>query len=177
MWNSAARDLVDQSLEAGNTVCFTVPTGSMSPFLAPGEKVIVESAKASEIKVGDIIVWKTQIAVEAQSAWIVHRLIERRIVNGSWRLVTKGDNAPFADKPLSENQLCGVVTVIQRRDSKRVVRILSRRARWIGSILAMLSRAQSFVQTKMNGMSRRIFAKALRVVGHCFGKLAREMVG
>ncbi|MBI5034137.1 MAG: signal peptidase I [Chloroflexi bacterium] len=177
MVNSAARELVEQTLSAGKPVSFTVPTGSMLPFLAPGDQVIVQAVNASELKVGDLIVWKAQTTGEFQSPWIVHRLIERRRVDGESILITQGDNAPFADKPVTEMQLCGVVASVQRRNSKQVVQMLSGRARWFGVILAMMSRARAFVQCNMNELAQRIVVKGLCVAQFCFGKIAREMAG
>ncbi|MCI0476261.1 MAG: signal peptidase I, partial [Anaerolineales bacterium] len=92
---NAADELIDARLQTGDAVRFTIPTWSMYPALAPGDQVIVRRARVADLRVGDVVIVKG----DASAVWVAHRLIARHFVEGTWRLVTKGDNCATADPP------------------------------------------------------------------------------
>ncbi len=75
----------------------TVASGSMLPLLERGDLVFVQGVNPKEIKVGDIIVYRT-----CTGAFIVHRVIEIIHKGSNIYLVTKGDNNPYTDKMLGQ---------------------------------------------------------------------------
>ena len=60
---------------------------SMRPLLRDGDLVVVVKEDPSEIKVGDIIVYKTM-----DGRYIIHRVIGVEIFDGKYYYRTKGDN-------------------------------------------------------------------------------------
>jgi hypothetical protein len=135
---SAASVLVKERLDAGCTVCLTIPTASMWPTLAPGDAVLVRAAHPDQPRVGDIVVgpWG--------EGWRAHRLIDRRQNAGQALLVTQGDNIGVADEAWPEQQLVGVVVAI--RHGQRQIDLQSARARQAGAALAFLLRSQTAAQ-------------------------------
>jgi len=177
----ATSELIDARLQTGDAVRFTVPTWSMYPALAPGDCVIVRRARAAEPRVGDLIIVKP----DASAAWIVHRLIARREMDGSARAVTKGDNCAAADPPWLETRLIGRVVAVQRQRAAQPIDFTSRRARAANACLALLSRGQAFVEAKTRGkcpdkdpsLTRRGALKVSRWVTRASGFAARWIIG
>lgn len=63
-----------------------IGTGSMIDTINPGDAVLFEKYDGQEIiEVGDIIIF------EKQNLKIVHRVVDKRVVNGETRYITKGD--------------------------------------------------------------------------------------
>lgn len=161
----AANDLIDARLRAGGAIHFTVPTWSMAPTLTPGDRVIVQAARADELRVGDIVL------VKAGAVWLAHRLIGRQSIDGARLLVTKGDNCATPDEAWQAARLGGVVTAVQR--DGREIGLTSRRARWSGAMLARLSCAQASLQRIPFAWARRIALKASRILLRLSASLAR----
>ena len=65
-----------------------VPTESMEPTIEAGDYVVFSKVSFDDIKVDDIIVYKSQ-----DNRFIIHRVIERE----ADYLTVKGDNNPLAD--------------------------------------------------------------------------------
>lgn len=170
----AASDLLDARLRAGNTIRFVVPTVSMFPTLAPGDAVIVHSARAEELEPGNIVVVK---AHASPPRWIVHRFIARRVVDGCAHFVTKGDNCATFDALWTESQLCGIVTTVQRPNAAAPVDLCARRARLAGKWLAFLSRTQGNAYAWRRGFLRRVALKASRALLRASALGARWLVG
>jgi len=90
-----------------------VSSYSMEPALHVGDLLIVAGVKPSDIRVGDIIVYKSY------KEPIVHRVIKISVVNGAYRFLTKGDANMYPDQdvknPLSwvsEEEVLGKVIVV-----------------------------------------------------------------
>ncbi len=74
-----------------------VVSSSMEPTIKPGDIVIVKGIDISEVKVGDIIVFRNPYT----NRDVVHRVVYKGIKNGKIYLITKGDNDktnPFPDQ-------------------------------------------------------------------------------
>ena len=171
-------ELIDAHLREGSAIRFTVPTWSMYPSLAPGDGVIVRGARAAELRLGDIVVVKIGEPLDGtRTAWLAHRLIARRVVDGAVSLVTKGDNCAVADAPWTEAQLCGSVVAVQRQGATQPASLLSRRARWAGMMLALLSRGQWFVRRTFRGLVQRLTLKVSRALFRVGARAARWIVG
>ena len=131
----ATNDLVDERLQSGATIRFTVPTSSMLPTLIPGDQVIVRRVNANALHSGDIVL------VQLHETWIAHRLIGKRVASGVVTLLTKGDNSADADSQCSIEELRGVVEIVEHAGRPTDFRT-SQARRW-GSLIAKLSRLQA----------------------------------
>jgi signal peptidase I len=161
--NNAVVELIESHLCAGKMIQFTVPTWSMWPLLAPGDRVLVQSVVASELCIGDIVVGKIEETPgDMRSAWFVHRLIGTCQLGDSMGLVTKGDAVPLADKPWSTVLLSGRVLTIQKQGSSQMIDLTSRRARFVARVMAWLS-----------GLQWRTYSQLSKIVGRVVGKLNR----
>jgi signal peptidase I len=169
----AASELIDARLQTGDAVRFTIPTRSMYPALAPGDQVIVRRARAAELRVGDVLIVKSH----TPTAWIAHRLIARRVVDGVPRWITKGDQCVTADPPWAESQVIGYVVAAHRQRATAPVDWTSGRARAAGALLAIISRGQAFVAAHGRGATRWIALKASRIFIRASGFIARGIIG
>lgn len=74
----------------------------MAPSISPGESLEVVVARPSEVRLGDVIVFKRYVP-------IAHRVVGRLMVNRRWYFVTRGDRCPYVDSPVDEGMVLGVV--------------------------------------------------------------------
>lgn len=155
---NVADELIDVRLQNGDTVCFTIPTWSMYPLLAPGDQVIVRRARGDELCTGDVVIIKPT----ASAAWLAHRLVARRVGEGDVRLVTKGDNCVTPDPLWTESELCGIVIAVWRQGAHAPTDWRTRRARWLGVWLAHISRLQAYVFSLPTSRVQRVALKASR---------------
>jgi hypothetical protein len=81
----------------------TVRGGSMRPTLLDGDRVQLVPAGATEVRVGDLIVWQGE-----DGRPIMHRLVGWWPVGG-WRLLTMGDACRRLDPPASPDRVIGRV--------------------------------------------------------------------
>jgi hypothetical protein len=161
----AASALVEERLDAGRAVHFTIPTASMWPTLSPGDVVLVRGACMGELCVGDIVIGKWG------EGWRAHRLTECRREAAQTLLVTQGDNCGAADEAWPASQLVGVVASVRR--GEREVNLQSGRARRLGAGLAFLLRRQNAAQRAPGRLPRRAALKGLRVFVRASAWLAR----
>ena len=83
------------------TIVGMMPTGSMSPYIEPGDVLLVDNAAHfQDVKVDDVIVY----ALDHNR--IAHRVVERTDSG----LITKGDANPVKDTlPVTEEQHIGII--------------------------------------------------------------------
>ena len=83
---------------------FIVLSGSMEPTIMTGDIAIIKDIKPEELKVGDIIAFRSGKSV------ITHRIIE--INNEEEELITKGDNNNTEDRyPVSFSNVEGLYSL------------------------------------------------------------------
>jgi signal peptidase I len=75
----------------------------MEPSICRGEKMLVEKVVASDVKAGDVIVFKRGQMLHA------HRVYGRVRVGGGVYFATRGDREKEFDKPVSEKVFYGRV--------------------------------------------------------------------
>ena len=81
-----------------------VATASMEPNLSVGDVVLVQKCNPDEIEIGTIIEYKRK------DFSVIHRVIEKRQVEGKTLFITKGDNNDQPDNdPVREDQIQGRV--------------------------------------------------------------------
>ena len=97
------RDTLSQALS------LRVPTRgrSMYPYIQPGDILLIESANAANINIGDIALFCLP-----SGTFVVHRVIKK---NSSGSLLTNGDSLRLADEPVAEEQVFGRVIQIERK--------------------------------------------------------------
>ncbi|MCM0649310.1 signal peptidase I [Clostridium swellfunianum] len=71
-----------------------IATGSMKPMIDPGDMVLVRKLKPDDIKVGDVIKFKSD------NIYIFHRIISVKNDEQQVKYETKGDNNSTADREL-----------------------------------------------------------------------------
>ncbi len=76
------------------TPLVVVTSESMSPNLHTGDLLIIQHREASDIKVGDIVVYTSDWHPESP---VVHRVIEIINNSGTLEFITKGDANPVSD--------------------------------------------------------------------------------
>lgn len=96
--------LVQSLLRQGITVRIRVSGNSMQPLLKGGEIVEVEMLPKTKPQLGDIL-----FICDRMGNPIVHRLIWRRIQNGTLHLITKGDSCTGFDGFVSIDRVLGRV--------------------------------------------------------------------
>lgn len=80
----------------------SVLTGSMRPYLQPGDMIVDRVVKPEEIMAGDIITYKVGSSI------VTHRVVEVLEDSGKLLFVTRGDvNNTDDGKPITEDQLIG----------------------------------------------------------------------
>jgi signal peptidase I len=163
-----ATELIQANLRNGVKIRFAVPTRSMLPILAPGDRVIARGT-VEQPRVGEIAIVKTG------QKWLAHRVIERRAVGGKCLFVTKGDNCIGTDEIWSAEAFCGIITSVQR--DGREVNFDSKRARGLGIVLAHLSRWQSRCDQMRSTPWKNIAFKATSVVMRSAALLAQVILG
>ncbi len=72
-----------------------ISSGSMEPALSKGDMIIWVPCRAEDVKVGDVIVFKSYIN---ENLIISHRVVKIEYRNGEPTFVTKGDNNPSTDQ-------------------------------------------------------------------------------
>jgi hypothetical protein len=77
---------------------------SMYPLLQTGYKILIEPKGITEINIGDIVFY------QRGGSYVVHRLIRKK---DSATIITKGDNFPHYDAPVSVEQILGRVIEIE----------------------------------------------------------------
>jgi signal peptidase len=89
-----------------NFALAAVVSGSMRPTLQIGDLLLIRKCAASEIKVGDIIVFRPHNG----DCLIVHRVIEKRDTSGQITFKTKGDANLSPDSwNVLESDVLGIV--------------------------------------------------------------------
>ena len=96
--------LLEEILEQGKTIQISLSGMSMFPFLRHGDIVQIETVDVEKLKIGDVIVFKTE------DKWVAHRLIKRNIKQNLF--YTRGDGKTVKDIPITPEQIKGVVTKI-----------------------------------------------------------------
>jgi signal peptidase len=102
-------DLSTQLLRDGQSVRFRAPGRSMYPTIREGEAITVEPILPSEVKVGDIILYRSDDGV------IAHRVARiERGENDGRRFILRADTWGEYDEPVYADQVMGKVVSTER---------------------------------------------------------------
>ena len=107
--NSDLLNLCQEVLGKGSTFQFRALGGSMFPFIRPGDLLTTKAVDPTDLSIGEVLLYQR----EGRS--FVHRLIKKKIINGTHLFITHGDHLPFSDPAISSSQILGKVICIERR--------------------------------------------------------------
>ncbi|HJW88440.1 MAG TPA: signal peptidase I [Dehalococcoidia bacterium] len=124
--------LLQEALERGGYIRARASGCSMHPFIRDNDILHVEPARASQLKLGDVILF-----CDSQGKYITHRLVKKGTENGRVLLTTKGDNTAFCDLPIPATEMMGRVVEIERNG--RCLRLDRGAGRMFNSLVYRLS--------------------------------------
>lgn len=104
--------LAESILSANTNIKVPVTGDSMSPLLRTGDTVRVEPVTASNLSVGDILVYRSE------GNMVAHRLVRILRKNGRCMFLTKGDTFSHVDCPLSASDIIGRVYSVEKSGMK-----------------------------------------------------------
>lgn len=106
-------DFTEQLLGNKRQVRIKVGGYSMYPYLRNEDIITVERCSFSELKKGDIIVFKSN------NKWIAHRLLKKSSGGNNNTLTARGDTCAKKDPPITENNYIGKVISYSRKSKKK----------------------------------------------------------
>lgn len=92
----------------GHTL-YRVSSGSMAPYLQVGDIILCKECDPMTLKSGDVITYNGKSG-EFAGKRVTHRVVKEPYLNGDngdYYLVTKGDDNPVDDTPISTSQVTG----------------------------------------------------------------------
>ncbi len=102
-------DLSGELLSLGFGVRFRAPGTSMHPTIRNGDLITVEPVEPSNLKRGDIILYRLQ------NDFIAHRLVNIKKRNGcGLTFILRGDASTTCDAPVKPAQVFGKVVCLER---------------------------------------------------------------
>ena len=101
-------ELTAELLERGQRVSLRVQGASMLPSLFPGDVLTIRRCDPREIVAGDIVFFLRE------GRCFAHRVAERMTGASACRLRTRGDALADCDPPVSESEVLGRVTHVER---------------------------------------------------------------
>jgi signal peptidase I len=158
---AAAALLFTQFLAAGGAARLTVVTGSMIPFLRPGDRVVVQAVPPESLHIGDILL------LTAQPRPLLHRLLAIHGAGSDAILRTKGDAARYCDEEIHMQQVIGRVTAIERSGKRLQCTPATRPGSSLNRLLVLLSLGGARAQTIRPTLLRRATTRSLRCALAC----------
>ncbi len=126
-------DLSGELLSLGLGVRFRAPGTSMHPTIRHGDLITVEPVEPSNLKRGDIILYRLQ------NGFIAHRIVNIEKRNGcGLTFLLRGDASVTDDAPVNPEQVLGKVVCLER--GHRRIDPYSRRVRLWSIIYLWLAR-------------------------------------
>jgi len=120
--NHLLLDLSTELLGRGKRVRFRAPGRSMYPTIRENEAITVEPVAPQDVKVGDIILYRSEKSV------VAHRVI--RIEKGrgnTLRFILREDTWGTLDAPVEADQILGKVVSVER--AGRIIDVYSKRVK------------------------------------------------
>ncbi len=129
-------DLTTELLSQGATVRFRPSGRSMYPSIREGEVITVEPVQASDVKIADIVLYRSERGL------IAHRVIEISL-RDSRVFGLRGDASLSCDEPVTAQQILGRVVGVKRNG--RSVGLASRRAKMWNKARRLASRVKGWI--------------------------------
>ena len=129
-------DLTTELLSQGATVRFRPSGRSMYPSIREGELITVEPVRASDVKLADIVLYRSERGP------IAHRVVE--IASRDARIFRlRGDASLSCDQPVAGRQILGRVTAVERNG--RSVGLATRGAKMWHQTRRLASRLKGWI--------------------------------
>jgi len=112
--------LFEDILNDGISLRVKVTGRSMAPFLRGGEILTIKKVPHASLKKGDLIFFKARHGLP-----ILHRIIKKRLNNGTNSVQTKGDALLAFDEPVYENKVLGKVCAVEKTDPDGKVKFIN----------------------------------------------------
>ncbi|MCC7210604.1 MAG: signal peptidase I [Candidatus Brocadia sp.] len=126
---------------------------SMLPIIREGDQALV-SLGCAGIRRGDVIVFRHE------GVLIAHRVLRIGRMDPGYRLVTKGDNVPYFDAPLRDNQVVGRVLAVKR--GNRQVPLDTVAWRMAGWLIAIGALSFDKLQVRVRNLRQKYFGLHFR---------------
>jgi signal peptidase len=107
------QEISTELLARGYGVRFRPAGHSMHPTIRDGEAVTVAPVRASDVRRGDIILYR------AERGFIAHRVLQLKGGADAPIFITRGDASTSCDAPVSASQVLGRVICVERNGSAR----------------------------------------------------------
>lgn len=104
-------NISEELLESGYSIEFQATGNSMHPTIKDGEMITVQPLRISDIKAGDVVLYRNQTGV------IAHRVV-RVEQRDHIQLILRGDASETFDAPVDAHQILGKVISTTRADKK-----------------------------------------------------------
>jgi ATP-binding cassette subfamily B protein len=101
-------ELAEILLDDNQALSFNMLGFSMYPALKPGDRGVVEKTELSKLKIGDIIVFKSNAKL------VAHRLIRIEESGTEKVFIAKGDKNTHSDEPVEIQGIVGRITSFER---------------------------------------------------------------
>jgi len=104
-------DLTTELLSRGTTVRFRPAGRSMYPSIREGELITVEPVVASDVTLGDIVLYRCERGL------LAHRVVDNRTqssVLSPYHFLLRGDASLCCDQPVAAQQILGRVVEVKR---------------------------------------------------------------
>jgi len=108
--NKQLLDFAEALLDDNHQLSYKLKGNSMYPTLKAGDVGLVEKCSIEDLKVGDILVYKTN------NTLVGHRLVDIFIANTEYILTTKGDKCYKSDIPFNSEALLGRINTFIRKE-------------------------------------------------------------
>jgi hypothetical protein len=101
--------LSTEILGEGHRLRFTAHGSSMAPFIRGGDVLTVEPVESSQLRVGDIVFYRTE-----GDSLIAHRIIGIEKNNAKLKLRVRGDSSPGSEDAIAGDQILGRIEIVER---------------------------------------------------------------
>ena len=108
--NQTLVDFAETILDENHLLRIRMHGFSMYPFLKAGDVGIVDKCLANQLKIGDIVVFKSHQKL------VAHRLVAIKQENNQTLYTAKGDKNKFLDPSFNADALFGKITSIERNE-------------------------------------------------------------
>jgi len=145
--NKQLLDFAEALLDDNHQLSYKLKGNSMYPTLKAGDVGLVEKCSIEDLKVGDILVYKTN------NTLVSHRLVDISIANTEYILTTKGDKCYKSDIPFNNEALLGRINTFIRKE--RVKKTDSIRMKMLSFIALHFSKQAIPIYDLMLGIKRK----------------------
>jgi signal peptidase I len=119
-------EMIEETLNCGHSIRLHAPGVSMHPTICNGDLITVQPIKASDIIVGDIILYRHKIKITVHRVMRIFKRSEEksrsapqdpqdRSSSETLQFSFRGDAAPVLDNPVGADQILGKVVWIERK--------------------------------------------------------------